>query len=231
MRSLIPLSLRVALALAVPAALAGCANETSTSSGGAESGDDDDDDDGATPDPDSDPDPGDPDPEPSGTYCSISWYAQGSSQEKLHLYIVEMPLSEWTSGQKNFGGEISGVFVYDADEQGNAADEAYATGGGFDLQVSGTNPGDGVTFDDGDEQTYDGAEASIARDGRGSFDGVLSDAAADQWTTGNGGITVEYDGNSVQLEEPDAGCIDEGASSPFAPVSTVDRILRRHHGA
>ena len=190
MRRVIGLSLQLMMLLALGA----CANDgvlggstSSTNNPGA------DDDDGASGDDDDDGGPAVP-------YCEIVWIATGSSASTANLYVVEVPMTEWTTGTKTFGDTIGGIFLYEADEEGNAVETAEAANGSFELTVAGTNVGDAVQFSDLDAQTYDGeTQTGVADDGRGDFDGVLSDPEAETPPAGTGSIAITYAGASLTI--------------------------------
>lgn len=142
----------------------------------------------------------------------------------MHAYVVDMPLSAWTTGTHAFdanpGGNL-GAFYYRLSLNTGAADAvAIATSGSFSVQVSGLAAGQSVSFTDAGGHAYRDATgnapgAVLATGGAGSFSGTWTDPAGTQGTAG-GSVTVAFLGSSLVLNGADARCYDINAMAPIA---------------
>ena len=204
------------------AALALAAGPMAGCSGG---GDDDDDDDGA----------GDL------NYCQILWSSAGANVDRYDVYIVDMPIEDWTTGQKEFENGSSNQrvgLVYDeySFEEREWVSSAVTTGGTFNVTVASTSMGGLVQFSDDGLQYYFEIEgdgdlgAAVASGGQGVFDGEWSDPDPDTAPTGGSGeVTLAYLGSAGELTFGGfinfAVCYDD--STNFAPSSAVERATRQ----
>lgn len=208
------LLLAATITAVVAGPLAGC-------SGG---GGDDDDDDGS----------------PDLNYCQILWSSAGENVDRYDVYIVDMPIEDWTTGQKEFQNGTNNQrvgLVYDeySFEEREWVSSAVTTGGTFNVTVGSTSMGGLVQFSDDGLQYYFEVEGdgdlgvAIASGGQGVFNGVWSDPDPDVAPTGGAGeVSIGYfGGDTVTIGGfiNFAVCYDD--SDGFAPSSAVERATRQ----
>lgn len=185
-------------------------------------------------------------------HCQVVWASTGSSQGRYDLFVVDMPIADWTSGTKNYdisvpGSEHEAIFYneYDANASPTPVylSRGITTNGDFSVTVAnGTTTGQSVGFVDSSGQLFWALDGQnnignmIGSNGTGNFTGVWSDPATGaNPTPGVGVINITYEGTQESVNGPPnafityAVCYDAGGH--FAPESSTERIeteLRSH---
>lgn len=175
-----------------------------------------------------------PTPTPTGSplpadSCQIVWLTPDGTDPFLNdEFIVDAPIASWVTGTQTYSvNSPVGVFYDNVDSAGNIASAAVTTAGSFDLTVgNGTTIGGALTFTDSSVQTFYSLNlgtgvvgAQVTTGGTGTFTGVWS-ASSPPYTSGNGNITIAWQGTSLNL-----GALGKYARCYHATGATqMDRI-------
>ena len=168
------------------------------SSAACSGGGGDDDDDGSTPTPVFDAD-----------RCHIVWETDAAGDLK-DVYVLDAPVAAWVIGSSHqYSTSSSGfqaAFFGGLDvASGEFETTAIVTTGTFALNLSGTQAGDGLSFDDADPQSLFAVDSAgnpaafLGTGGAGEFGGLWSDPYSQNVSPGNGAITVVLDGTARTL--------------------------------
>ncbi len=146
------------------------------------------------------------------TDCQIFWASTGSNAGRYDIYILDMPIENWTSGEKGYGLTPTGKerLAYFFDEYDVDSDEyvarAVTTGGTFSVTTDSTAEGSAVALTDSGGQVFfemDGDNvigAQVGSGGAASFEGVWSDPDPDVLPTpGDGQVILVYHGTSLTI--------------------------------
>lgn len=211
----------LAVALAALAPLAAC------SGGGGGGGDDDDD----TIDP---------------THCQILWSNLGSAADRYDLYVIDMPIEDWTTGEKIYTLDVSNEIVALFYDEYDFVDRIYAaraitTAGTFNVTVNSTSSGQPVQLADaGSQQFFDinGNEEvgmQVGSGGIASFDGSWSDLDPDvPPDPGTGSVVLTYEGDSLTIGQTTgtstafvnyAVCYENESFAPMSPWQRAEAIF------
>lgn len=214
--------MRTSRLMLLGAAIAAIASFSACSGGKA--GGDDDDDDTIVP-----------------THCQILWSNIGTAADRYDLYVIDMPIDEWVTGEKNYTLDVSNEVValfYDEYDfvDGLYSARAITTAGTFNVTVASTSAGQPVTLTDAGSQQFfdiDGNEEVgmlVGSGGIASFDGNWSDLDPDVAPDpGTGSVVLTYQGNSLTIGQTTgtgtayvnyAVCYD---SDSFAPMTSWKR--------
>lgn len=177
---------------------------------------------------------------PSGlTNCQIVWSSPGSVTERYDVYIVDMPIGDWTDGTKDYivkaGQSHVGVFYDELLVSSNAyAARAITTSGQFSITATqGTNIGEPVTFTDDGNQNYFAINGNqdvldfVGSGGDGTFDGFWSDPNGTSTNPGTASslVNITYMGTPETLGTYTRYAIcyhqnPNGAASMKSPLET-----------
>lgn len=179
------------------------------------------------------------------SHCQIVWASTGQTQGHYDLFVVDMPIADWTTGTKQYDRSVAGeeheALFYDEYDPSVSPTPGYlsraiTTNGDFNVTVpTDTSPAASVSFVDSSGQLFwalDGSDnigVQLGSGGTGNFVGVWSDPADGvDPTPGAGTINITYNGTPVAVNgSPNAyisyaTCYDAGAA--FAPLSAPERI-------
>lgn len=172
-------------------------------------------------------------------YCQILWSSL-TGEDRYDVYIVDMPIEDWVTGQKTFENGTSNqrvgiVYEQYSFEEREWVSSAVTTGGIFNVTVGSTSMGGLVQFsDDGGQYYFDingqgDLGAAVASGGQGVFDGVWSDPDPEVAPEGGqGSVTIAYFGSGGTVIGDYlnfAVCYDD--STTFAPSSAPARAQRQ----
>lgn len=173
------------------------------------------------------------------THCQILWSNIGSAQLRYDVFVVDMPIDEWSTGEKEYtidtSNEVIAIFYdeYEFETRVYAA-RAITTSGTFNVTTVSTSAGSAVMLNDPGAQEFfdiDGENEIgnlVATGGAANFDGNWSDPDPEvPPDPGTGTATLTFVGTSgasiigtsfVNY----AVCYEEGSS--FAPQSATQRV-------
>lgn len=102
---------------------------------------------------------GDDDDGPANTNCQVVWANDGSTALRYDIYLVDMPIAEWTDGTKEYDYEDTDRVAIFYDEMLVASNlylaRAITTAGTFSVTATqGTAIGEPVTLADDGNQVY-----------------------------------------------------------------------------
>lgn len=184
------------------------------------------------------------------TNCQIVWANQGSVSQRFDIYIVDMPIEDWTDGEKTYditvpGSEIAAIYYDELALVGSNAglylSRGITTNGTFTVTATqGTNQGEPVTVTDDGNQLYfaldgnDNVGLERGNGGAANFIGVWSNPdPAMNPTPGqaDGRAALDYDiegdgpreSLSIGSFTRYAVCYD--VSPGFVPMSLHDRVV------
>lgn len=177
------------------------------------------------------------------TGCQIVWFSDAGAGALVNAWLVQMPVSEWTTGSHVFGtgaNDALGSLYYHLDPTFETAEAiGRVTTGSFSLDVAGLAAGDPVAFaDTGAEPIFDvlsGAPGAVVGTRQnGTFTGVWSDPSPDvPATPGSGSFSVFFDGSSLTLgtKTSYAVCYDENGFTQSRPGLSLRRGPEVESGA
>lgn len=179
---------------------------------------------------------------PALTNCQIFWSNLGAGQERYDIYVVDMPIDLWSTGQKTYtldvGDEVVALF-YDEYDFANAtyAARAITTSGTFDVTVGATSSGGLVTLDDpGSQQYFELASSGnvglqVGSGGTATFDGNWSNPDPDvPPDPGAGSVSLSYMGSDLTIGVSFvnyAVCYGDAAFAPMSPTQRIEFQLAR----
>jgi hypothetical protein len=168
------------------------------------------------------------------TNCQVAWLTAAASQAGAYqVYVIDMPIANWTTGTKAFSpsaGGNSATFYYELDLSTSVAKAiGHASSGSFAVTAGGTTAGDSISVTDSAGVTLFDATglsgAVIASGGTGTFDGVWSDPSPNAnpvFGSSSSAISVVYAGSSLSIGAQGSLGICYQQSS-FAPLTPLER--------
>lgn len=170
------------------------------------------------------------------THCQVLWSNLGTSQERYDVYVIDMPIEEWVTGEKTYTLDVSDEIVAIFYDEYDFVDRIYAsraitTNGTFSVTVVSTSSGQPITLNDpGAQQFFDidgegNINGLVGSGGIANFDGNWSnpdpDVAPDP---GTGSVVLTYEGSTITIGTSFVNYAVCYENDSFAPMSATQRV-------
>jgi len=172
------------------------------------------------------------------THCQVLWSNLGDSQERYDIYVVDMPIDLWLTGEQTYTLDVSNEVVAIFYDEYDFVDRIYAaraitTAGTFSVTVGGTSAGNPITLTDpGAQEFFDidgGGEVGslVGSGGVATFDGNWSDPDPDeQPDPGTGNVAITYMGDNLTIGTSFVNyaiCYEDDSFAPMPPTQRIER--------